>query len=197
MRDERKSIGVKFTEEQNQAVELWMTEASCSRQVAIIGLLVKGAKSMGVWNVEPRAGASRSARIPSNVRNGSNSTVGGTCAAGGTIDTVTAENNTKSDSFSDFWYSIPKQFKRGAREEAKKKWTGKKLQLELLKSGLSPTDVASRYVEYFKATMYGEGYEGIRYVKHVSNWLEAFGFHDEVINPNDFIEKNHVDVDLT
>ena len=193
MRDERKSIGVKFTEEQNQAVELWMTEASCSRQVAIIGLLVKGAKSMGVWNVEPRAGASRSARIPSNVRNGSNSTVGGTCAAGGTIDTVTAENNTKSDSFSDFWYSIPKQFKRGAREEAKRKCNGKKIQRELLKSGLAPTDVASRYVEYFKVNK-GEGYEGVRYVKHVSNWLDSFGFHDEVVKQSD-VEEIHVDRD--
>ena len=196
MRDERKSIGVKFTEEQNQAVELWMTEASCSRQVAIIGLLVKGAKSMGVWNVEPRAGASRSARIPSNVRNGSNSTVGGTCAAGGTIDTVTAENNTKSDSFSDFWYSIPKQFKRGTREEAKKKWNSRKVGNEMLKSGLTPADVADRYVAYFKASK-GEGYEGIRYVKHVSNWLDAFGFHDEVVSPEDLLNKNHYDVDLT
>ena len=61
------------------------------------------------------------------------------------------------------------------------------------KSGLTPTDVADRYVEYFKANK-GEGYEGVRYVKHVSNWLDSFGFHDEVVKQAD-VEEIHVDRD--
>ena len=192
MTDERKSVSVKFTAQVNQAVEQWMTETSCSRQVAIIGLVVKGAKSMGVWSDEPRVGATSSASVQ----------LTNTCSTydEGTTSTrrvsATTEENSKSDNFSDFWYSIPKQFKRGTREEAKKKWNSKKVSNEMLKSGLTPADVADRYVAYFKASK-GEGYEGIRYVKHVSNWLDAFGFHDEVVSPDDLLNKNHYDVDLT
>ena len=193
MTDERKSVAVKFTEQQNQAVEKWMSEASCSRQVAIIGMLVKGAKSLGVWSDEPHVRASHSVRLPNNVSNGSNSTVGGNRSTEGTIDSVTEKNNTIPDNFSEFWYSIPKQFKRGTREEARKKWNAKKVLNEIRKSGLTPTDVADRYVEYFKANK-GEGYEGIRYVKHVSNWLDAFGFHDEVVKQVD-VEEVYVDRD--
>ena len=47
------------------------------------------------------------------------------------------------------------------------------------KSGLSPTDVAERYVAYFRANK-GEGYDGAKYCKHVVNWLDAFGFNDEM-----------------
>ena len=192
MTDERKSVSVKFTAQVNQAVEQWMTETSCSRQVAIIGLVVKGAKSMGVWSDEPRVGATSSASVQLNNKRSTYDE--------GTTSTrrvsATTEENSKSDNFSDFWYSIPKQFKRGTREEAKKKWNSKKVSNEMLKSGLTPADVADRYVAYFKASK-GEGYEGIRYVKHVSNWLDAFGFHDEVVSPDDLLNKNHYDVDLT
>ena len=66
----------------------------------------------------------------------------------------------------------------------------------MLKSGLTPADVAERYVGYFKASK-GEGYAGIRYVKHVSNWLDAFGFHDETSSEEDVINKSHYDMDLT
>jgi len=192
MTDERKSVSVKFTAQVNQAVEQWMTETSCSRQVAIIGLVVKGAKSMGVWSDEPRVGATSSASVQLNNKRSTYDE--------GTSSTrrvsATTEENSKSDNFSDFWYSIPKQFKRGTREEAKKKWNSRKVINELFKSGLTPADVADRYVAYFKDSK-GEGYEGIRYVKHVSNWLAAFGFHDEVVSPEDLLDKNHYDVDLT
>ena len=63
MKDERKAFSVKLTEQQNQAIEKWMTETSCSRQVATIGLLVKGAKELGVWDDEPRERASHSVRL--------------------------------------------------------------------------------------------------------------------------------------
>ena len=188
MKDERKSVAVKFTEQQNQAVEKWMIEASCSRQVAIIGILVKGAKSLGVWSDEPHARASHSVRTNNHKRS-----TYGEGAVGTRSGSTTSENNTIPDNFSEFWYSIPKQFKRGAREEARKKWNAKKVLNEMRKSGLTPTDVADRYVEYFKANK-GEGYEGVRYVKHVSNWLDSFGFHDEVVKQAD-VEEIHVDRD--
>jgi len=148
MTNERKSVSVKFTAQVNQAVEQWMTETSCSRQVAIIGLVVKGAKSMGVWSDEPRVGATSSASVQLNNKRstydeGTNST---------RRVSATTEENSKSDNFSDFWYSIPKPFKRGTREEAKKKWNSKKVSNEMLKSGLTPADVADRYVAYFKAS---------------------------------------------
>ena len=193
MKDERKAVTVKLTEQVNQAVESWMSETSCSRQVAMIGLLVKGAKEMGVWSDEPRVGATSFASVQltntcSTYDEGTNSTR--------RVSATSKEENTNTDTFSEFWYSIPKQFKRGTREEAKKKWNSKKVTMELRKSGLTPADVANRYVEYFKASK-GEGYAGIRYVKHVSNWLDAFGFHDEVVTANDMINRNHYDVDLT
>ena len=192
MRDERKSVSVKFTAQVNQAVEQWMTETSCSRQVAIIGLVVKGAKSMGVWSDEPRVGATSFASVQLNNKRSTYDE--------GTTSTrrvsATTEENPQSDDFSEFWYSIPKQFKRGTREEAKKKWNSKRVANELLKGGLKPSDIASRYVSYFKASK-GEGYAGIKFVKHVSNWLDAFGFHDEMISPEDVVDRGHYDLDLT
>ena len=197
MRDERKSVSVKFTAQVNQAVEQWMTETSCSRQVAIIGLVVKGAKSMGVWSDEPRVGATSSASVQlTNTCSTYDEGTTSTRRVSATSNEESKEENAKTDTFSEFWYSIPKQFKRGTREEAKKKWNSRKVGNEMLKSGLTPADVADRYVAYFKASK-GEGYEGIRYVKHVSNWLDAFGFHDEVVSPEDLLNKNHYDVDLT
>ena len=197
MRDERKSVSVKFTAQVNQAVEQWMTETSCSRQVAIIGLVVKGAKSMGVWSDEPRVGATSFASVQlNNKRSTYDEGTTSTRRVSATSNEESKEENAKTDTFSEFWYSIPKQFKRGTREEAKKKWNSRKVGNEMLKSGLTPADVADRYVAYFKASK-GEGYEGIRYVKHVSNWLDAFGFHDEVVSPEDLLNKNHYDVDLT
>ena len=197
MRDERKSVSVKFTAQVNQAVEQWMTETSCSRQVAIIGLVVKGAKSMGVWSDEPRVGATSFASVQlNNKRSTYDEGTTSTRRVSATSNEESKEENAKTDTFSDFWYSIPKQFKRGTREEAKKKWNSRRVSNELLKSGLTPVDVADRYVAYFKDSK-GEGYEGIRYVKHVSNWLDAFGFHDEVVSPEDLLNKNHYDVDLT
>ena len=197
MRDERKSVSVKFTAQVNQAVEQWMTETSCSRQVAIIGLVVKGAKSMGVWSDEPRVGATSFASVQlNNKRSTYDEGTTSTRRVSATSNEESKEENAKTDTFSDFWYSIPKQFKRGTWEEAKKKWNSRKVGNEMLKSGLTPADVADRYVAYFKASK-GEGYEGIRYVKHVSNWLDAFGFHDEVVSPEDLLNKNHYDVDLT
>ena len=200
MSEQRKSIGVKFTEQQNSAIEKWMTETSCSRQVAIIGLLVKGAKEMGVWDDDPRAGASRFAR---------NHNYSGTCTTNGegtstrsgssTSPEILKSDNTTSEedyAFEEFWHSIPKVTRRGTKEESKRKWFSKKVLKELDKSGLTPTDVASRYVAYFKASK-GEGYAGIRYVKHVCNWLDAFGFHDEVTTQEDTINKSHYDMDLT
>jgi len=198
MNNERKSVAVKFTEQQNQAIESWMTETSCSRQVAIIGLLVKGAKEMGVWHDEPRERASHSVRLH-------NTNTCSTYEEGVTrrVSATSNENNKneneeadKTDSFSEFWYSIPKQFKRGTREEAKRKWNSSKVSRELLKGGLTPTDVADRYVLYFKSSK-GEGFKGIRFVKHVSNWLDAFGFHDEQISQEDVFEKSRYDLDLT
>ena len=205
MSEQRKSIGVKFTEQQYSAIEKWMTETSCSRQVAIIGLLVKGAKEMGVWDDAPHAGASRFAR--NHNHNGICTTYGegtGTRSGSSTSpeilksDNDTSENTTSEEdyAFTEFWHSIPKVTRNGTKEEAKRKWFSKKVFNELKKSGLTPTDVASRYVAYFKGSK-GEGYAGIRYVKHVCNWLDAFGFHDEVATPEDTINKGHYDVDLT
>ena len=201
MNNERKSVAVKFTEQQNQAIESWMTETSCSRQVAIIGLLVKGAKEMGVWDDEPRERASHSVRLH-NTNTCSTYDEGVTRRVSATSETVRIseeeeeKEEKEKDNFSEFWYSIPKQFKRGTREEAKRKWNSKKVSRELTSSGLSPGDVADRYAAYFKLSK-GEGYEGIRYVKHVSNWLDAFGFHDESLTRDELSEKNHVDLDLT
>jgi len=197
MTDERKSVTVKLTAQVNHAVENWMTETSCSRQVAMIGLLVNGAKSMGVWSDEPRVGATSSASVQlTNKRSTYDEGTNSTRRVSATNKEESSEENTKTDTFSDFWYSIPKQYKRGTREEAKKKWNSKKVSNEMLKSGLTPADVADRYVAYFKDSK-GEGYAGKRYVKHVSNWLDAFGFHDEVVSPEDLLDKNHYDVDLT
>ena len=198
MNNERKSVAVKFTEQQNQAIESWMTETSCSRQVAIIGLLVKGAKEMGGWHDEPRERAAHSVRLH-NTNSCSTYEEGVTRRVSATSNENNKNENEeadKTDSFSEFWYSIPKQFKRGTREEAKRKWNSKKVSRELTSSGLSPGDVADRYAAYFKLSK-GEGYEGIRYVKHVSNWLDAFGFHDESLTRDELSEKNHVDLDLT
>ena len=198
MNDDRKIVSLKLTEEQNDAVDALMSETSCSRQVALVGLLVQGAKSLGVWHPEPRERASHSVRLH-------NTNTCSTYEEGVTrrVSATSNENNkneneevNKTDSFSEFWYSIPKQFKRGTREEAKRKWNSKKVSRELTSSGLSPGDVADRYAAYFKLSK-GEGYEGIRYVKHVSNWLDAFGFHDESLTRDELSEKNHVDLDLT
>ena len=200
MKDERKTFSVKLTEQQNQAIEKWMTETSCSRQVATIGLLVKGAKELGVWDDEPRERASHSVRMVNQKGICSTNGEGTSTRSGSTTsnENIKTENepSEKTDTFSDFWYSIPKQFKRGTREESKRKWYSKKVSRELLKSGLTPADVADRYVGYFKASK-GEGYAGIRYVKHVSNWLDAFGFHDETSSEEDVINKSHYDMDLT
>ena len=206
MSEQRKSIGVKFTEQQNSAIEKWMTETSCSRQVAIIGLLVKGAKEMGVWDDAPRAGASRFARNPNpngtctTYGEGTSSTRSGSSTSEEILksDNMSSENTTSEEdyAFTEFWHSIPKVTRNGTKEEAKRKWFSKKVFNELKKSGLTPTDVASRYVAYFKASK-GEGFAGRRYVKHVCNWLDAFGFHDEVATPEDTINKGHYDVDLT
>ena len=197
MKDERKSVSVKLTPQVNQAVEVWMSETSCSRQVAMIGLLVKGAKGLGVWSDEPRVGATSFASLQlTNTCSTYDEGTTSTRRVSATSDEESKEENTNTDTFSEFWYSIPKQFKRGTREEAKNKWNSKKVTMELRKSGLTPADVADRYVAYFKASK-GEGYAGIRYVKHVSNWLDAFAFHDEVVSPEDVINKNHYDVDLT
>tara|TARA_R110002020_G_scaffold261708_3_gene476058 strand:- start:652 stop:1227 length:576 start_codon:yes stop_codon:yes gene_type:complete len=191
MSDDRKSVSVKITDQMNDAIEKWMSETTCSRQVAMSGLLVKGAKEMGVWSDEPHVRASHSVRIDnhrcSTYDEGTNST---------RRVSATTEENSQSDDFSEFWYSIPKQFKRGTREEAKKKWNSKRVANELLKGGLKPSDIASRYVSYFKASK-GEGYAGIKFVKHVSNWLDAFGFHDEMISPEDVVDRGHYDLDLT
>jgi len=191
MSDDRKSVSVKITNQLNDAIEKWMSETTCSRQVAMSGLLVKGAKEMGVWSDEPHVRASHSVRIDnhrcSTYDEGTNST---------RRVSATTEENSQSDDFSEFWYSIPKQFKRGTREEAKKKWNSKRVANELLKGGLKPSDIASRYVSYFKASK-GEGYAGIKFVKHVSNWLDAFGFHDEMISPEDVVDRGHYDLDLT
>lgn len=191
MSDDRKSVSVKITSQLNDAIEKWMSETTCSRQVAMSGLLVKGAKEMGVWSDEPHVRASHSVRIDnhrcSTYDEGTNST---------RRVSATTEENPQSDDFSEFWYSIPKQFKRGTREEAKKKWNSKRVANELLKGGLKPSDIASRYVSYFKASK-GEGYAGIKFVKHVSNWLDAFGFHDEMISPEDVVDRGHYDLDLT
>ena len=205
MSEQRKSIGVKFTEQQNSAIEKWMSEASCSRQVAIVGLLVKGAKEMGVWGDDPHAGASRFARNH-NYRGTCTTNGEGTSTRSGSStspeilksDNDTSENTTSEEdyAFEEFWHSIPKVTRRGTKEESKRKWFSKKVLKELDKSGLTPTDVASRYVAYFKGSK-GEGYAGIRYVKHVCNWLDAFGFHDEVTTQEDTINKSHYDVDLT
>ena len=206
MKDERKAFSVKFTEQQNQAVEKLMTETSCSRQVATIGLLVKGAKELGVWDDEPRERASHSVRlgnyngICSAYDEGTNSTRRVSATSNENIKTEnTPSENTSSKedyAFEEFWHSIPKVTRRGTKEEAKRKWFSKKVSRELLKSGLTPTDVANRYVAYFKASK-GEGYAGMRYVKHVSNWLDAFGFHDETLKEEDVINKSHYDVDYT
>ena len=200
MKDERKAFSVKLTEQQNQAVEKWMTETSCSRQVAITGLLVKGAKELGVWDDEPRERASHSVRMVNHSGICSTNGEGTGTRSGSTTsnENIKTENETsgEADSFSEFWYSIPKPLKNGTREEAKRKWYSKKVSRELLKSGLTPADVADRYVGYFKASK-GEGYAGIRYVKHVSNWLDAFGFHDETSSEEDVINKSHYDMDLT
>ena len=191
MSDDRKSVSFKLTEQMDMAVEKLMSEASCSRQVAMSLLLVKGAKDMGVWSDEPHVRASHSVRINnhrcSTYDEGTDST---------RRVSATNEENNQTDDFSDFWYSIPKQFKRGTREEAKRKWNSKKVRNELRKGGLTPTDVADRYVLYFKASK-GEGYAGIKYVKHVSNWLDAFGFHDEIVKQEDLMDRGHYDVDLT
>jgi len=63
MSDDRKSVSVKITSQLNDAIEKWMSETTCSRQVAMSGLLVKGAKEMGVWSDEPHVRASHSVRI--------------------------------------------------------------------------------------------------------------------------------------
>ena len=205
MSEQRKSIGVKFTEQQNSAIEKWMTETSCSRQVAIIGLLVKGAKEMGGWGDDPHVCAAHSVRLVNN--RGICTTYGegtGTRSGSSTSpeilksDNDTSENTSSEEdyAFEEFWHSIPKVTRRGTKEESKRKWFSKKVLKELDKSGLTPTDVASRYVAYFKGSK-GEGYAGIRYVKHVCNWLDAFGFHDEVATPEDTINKSHYDMDLT
>ena len=206
MSGQRKSIGVKFTEQQNLAIEKWMTETSCSRQVAIIGLLVKGAKEMGVWDDDPRAGASRFARnhnhngICTTYGEGTSSTRSGSSTSEEKLksENIPSENTSSKEdyAFEEFWHSIPKVTRRGTKEESKRKWFSKKVLKELDKSGLTPTDVASRYVAYFKGSK-GEGFAGRRYVKHVCNWLDAFGFHDEVATPEDTINKSHYDMDLT
>ena len=198
MNDDRKIVSLKLPGEQNDAVDALMSETSCSRQVALVGLLVQGAKSLGVWHPEPRGRASHSVRLH-------NTNTCSTYEEGVTrrVSATSNENNKneneeadKTDSFSEFWYSIPKQFKRGTREEAKRKWNSSKVSRELLKGGLTPTDVADRYVLYFKSSK-GEGFKGIRFVKHVSNWLDAFGFHDEQISQEDVFEKSRYDLDLT
>ena len=105
MSGQRKSIGVKFTEQQNLAIEKWMTETSCSRQVAIIGLLVKGAKEMGVWDDAPRAGASRFARnhnhngICTTYGEGTSSTRSGSSTSPEILksDKDTSENTSSED----------------------------------------------------------------------------------------------------
>ena len=197
MKDDRKSVSVKLDQNAIDAIDAWMSETSCSRQVALVGLIVQGAKTLGVWENDPHVRATSFASLQltnrcSTYDEGTTSTR----RVSATSNEESKEENAKTDTFSDFWYSIPKQFKRGTREEAKKKWNSRKVGNEMLKSGLTPADVADRYVAYFKASK-GEGYEGIRYVKHVSNWLDAFGFHDEVVSPEDLLNKNHYDVDLT
>ena len=201
MNDDRKIVSLKLTEEQNDAVDALMSETSCSRQVALVGLLVQGAKSLGVWHPEPRERASHSVRLHntntcSTYDEGVTRRVSATSEAVRISEEEEEKEEKEKDNFSEFWYSIPKQFKRGTREEAKRKWNSKKVSRELTSSGLSPGDVADRYAAYFKLSK-GEGYEGIRYVKHVSNWLDAFGFHDESLTRDELSEKNHVDLDLT
>ena len=197
MKDDRKAVSVKLDQNAIDAIDAWMSETSCSRQVALVGLIVQGAKTLGVWQNEPRVGATSFASLQltntcSTYDEGTNSTR----RVSATNNETKKEETNTTDSFSDFWYSIPKQFKRGTREEAKRKWNSKKVMNELRKGGLTPTDVADRYVAYFKSAK-GEGYEGIRYVKHVSNWLDAFGFHDETLSKSDLLDGEVYDLDLT
>ena len=197
MKDERKSVTVKLTPQVNQAVEVWMSETSCSRQVAMIGLLVKGAKGLGVWSDEPRVCATSFASLQlTNTCSTYDEGTTSTRRVSATSNEESKEENATIDTFSEFWYSIPKQFKRGLPQEAKKKWNSRKVTMELRKSGLTPADVAKRYVAYFKEAK-GEGYVGRRYVKHVSNWLDAFGFHDETTTQEDAFDGSAYDLDLT
>ena len=230
MSDDRKSVTIKLNEQQNEAIERWMSETLCSRQVSIIGLLVQGAKSLGVWDDAPHARGTHFVRTTINGKraygtdnatdttsadctdgiggtdgtsnaggatsaDGSTS-VGGTMALnpqGGTCGTsvASATGNRNQYSFSDFWYSMGTS-KRGLREEAKRKWNSKRLQVALRESGLTPADVAERYVAYFNSNK--DGYSS-KYVKHVANWLDAFGFLEDL--PSSLESgRLHVDVDL-
>ena len=201
MKDDRKAVSVKLNQNAIDAIDAWMSETSCSRQVALVGLIVQGAKTLGVWENDPHVRATSFARLQltnrcSTYDEGTTSTRRVSATNNETNNETKKEETNKTDDFSDFWYSIPKQFKRGAREEAKRKWNSKKVMNELRKGGLTPTDVADRYVAYFKSAK-GEGYEGIRYVKHVSNWLDSFGFHDEILSKADLPDDEVYDLDLT
>ena len=235
MRDDRKSITLKLNEQQNEAVERWMSESLCSRQVGIVGLLVQGAKAMGVWNPDPLARSTHFVRTTTNnlTNTGSESSTGGTSGIGGTGDdngtsgtsgtgdasnagdnggtggidplegtgstsvvSTTSDENYQNEitaSFSEFWYSINSRSRRGLKEEAKRKWKNKRVQSALLKSGLTPANVADRYVQYSKANK--DGYD-TRYVKYVSNWLDSFGFLEDLPSP---VESGrlYVDIDMS
>ena len=186
MKDDRKAVTLKLNEQQNEAIEKWMSESLCSRQVSIIGLLVQGAKVMGVWNSEPRAHGTHFVRTTTNnlTNTGSESSTGGIGSNDGTCSTsvasATSEDIFKSEittAFSEFWYSITSRLRRGLQEEAKRKWRCKRVQDALRKSGLTPAYVANRYVKYANANK--DGYN-TRYVKHVSSWLDSFGFLDDL-----------------
>jgi len=64
----------------------------------------------------------------------------------------------------------------------------------LLKCGLSPADVADRYVKYANANK--DGYS-TRYVKHVSNWLDSFGFLEDLPSQDNEAGRLYVDNDLS
>ena len=132
MKDDRKAVSVKLDQNAIDAIDAWMSETSCSRQVALVGLIVQGAKTLGVWQNEPRVGATSFASLQltntcSTYDEGTNSTR----RVSATNNETKKEETNTTDSFSDFWYSIPKQFKRGTREEAKRKWNSKKVMNEL------------------------------------------------------------------
>jgi len=234
MKDDRKSVALRLNEQQNEAVERWMSESLCSRQVSIVGLLVQGAKSMGVWNCGPLARGTHFVRTTTNnlTNTGSESSTGGTGSTGGmegsgtggtgsadgtsgisdnggtggiginegtcstSVASATSEENIKSEittSFSEFWYSISSRLRRGLQEEAKRKWHCKRVQVALRKCGLSPADVAARYVKYANANR--DGYS-TRYVKHVSSWLDSFGFLDDLPSPDE-AGRLYVDNDMS
>ena len=232
MKDDRKAVTLKLNEQQNEAIEKWMSESLCSRQVSIIGLLVQGAKVMGVWNSEPRAHGTHFVRTTTNnlTNTGSESSTGGTSSTGSTgstdgtggtggtndnggtggtggigsndgtcstsVASATSEDIFKSEittAFSEFWYSITSRLRRGLQEEAKRKWRCKRVQDALRKSGLTPAHVANRYVKYANANK--DGYN-TRYVKHVSSWLDSFGFLDDLPSPDE-AGRLYVDNDLS